>query len=273
MTSSVIFPPIDNYTVTYDIITRNNTRGDNQTERIEEIFHHQLQTTLETYVCPLIYLIGIPGNLLSFALWLMPRMRNSSGCYFATLAISDTIVLLTHMVLTVQVVCEVELLNSPFLCEAFNVLYVSSECWSVLLILGLTVDRYVIICHPMRRQSWCTISRTLKVILSLAMFAILLGKHHLQFHDTESKTLLRNVSLCEHNADSVPHKSISGGKISYLKFKIIMCPLIKENWLIPCKDHRLPCPPLVLQTAVTFFTWVMCMHNLILYSKKGLPLI
>ena len=181
MTSSyisphVVLPIVERYTVTYDIITPPNIVNHNHTGRSDNVFHHQLQTTLETYVSPFIYLIGIPGNLLSFALWLQPRMRNSSGCYFATLAISDTLVLLTHMVLTIEVVCQVELINSPFLCEAFNVLYVASECWSVLLILGLTMERYVIICHPMRRHSWCTIAKTLKVILTLAIIAILLGE-------------------------------------------------------------------------------------------------
>ena len=138
-------------------------------------YHIDLEFILHAYVYPVIYIVGIPGNLISFALWIHPRLRNSSACYFAAIAIFDTLVLLLHLIVTIQLVGDVEILHSDILCEGYNVLYLSSEIMAVLLILGLTVDRYIIVHFPMKKHCLCTISRSVKVILCLAVFAIALG--------------------------------------------------------------------------------------------------
>ncbi len=138
-------------------------------------YHVEVKMFVERYIHPIIYALGIPGNLLSFFLWIQPRLRNSSGCYFACIAITDTIVLLLHMVLTIQLLTDLQLLFNKILCEAFNFLFVSFEIISVLLVLGLTVDRYVVVHFPMRRHKLCTIRRTTKVIAGLVFISVILG--------------------------------------------------------------------------------------------------
>ncbi len=140
-----------------------------------EEYYSDLEHTLHGYVYPVIYVIGIPGNLISFALWIHPRLRNSSACYFASIAIFDTLVLGLHLLVTIQVLSATEILNSTILCEVFNVFYLASEIMAVLLILALTVDRYIIVHFPMKRHTLCTTARSIKVILCLTVFAIALG--------------------------------------------------------------------------------------------------
>jgi len=43
------------------------------------------------------YTVGFPGNLLSLAVWIQPRMRHSSGCYLAALAAADFLFLPLHL--------------------------------------------------------------------------------------------------------------------------------------------------------------------------------
>ncbi len=138
-------------------------------------YHIEVKMFLERYIHPIIYALGIPGNLISFFLWMQPRLRNSSGCYFASIAITDTIVLLLHMVLTVQLLTDLELLFNKILCEGFNFLFVSFEIISVLLVLGLTIDRYIVVCFPMKRHKFCTIRRTIKVIMGFICISVILG--------------------------------------------------------------------------------------------------
>ncbi len=153
-----------------------------------EDYHYRLEYILHAYVYPIIYVIGLPGNLLSFALWIHPRLRNSSACYFAAIAVFDSFLLLLHLIVTIQVVSSVEILNSTIVCEIYNVLYLSSEIMAVLLILGLTVDRYIIVHFPMRRHALCTTSRSVKVIVCLTLFAVALGVTEGSFWTYDKKT-------------------------------------------------------------------------------------
>ena len=138
-------------------------------------YHTNLEFILHAYVYPVIYAVGIPGNLISFAMWIHPKLRNSSACYFAAIAIYDTIVLLLHLIMTIRLVGDIEILDSDILCEGYNVLYLSSEIMAMLLILGLTVDRYIIVHFPMKKHHFCTKSRSVKVIVCLTVFALALG--------------------------------------------------------------------------------------------------
>lgn len=144
------------------------------TGSLEEL-HHKIECVTELYVKTVLYAVGIPGNLLAFFLWIQPRLRNSSACYFAALSISDTVVLVLHLLLTLEKVGVTEIFVTRFLCEIFNVLYISSETLSGMLVLGLTVDRFIIVCHPMKRHRFCTIGRTLRILLCLTLFSLTLG--------------------------------------------------------------------------------------------------
>ena len=135
----------------------------------------EIDNVVEFYIKPVIYCIGIPGNILSLLLWLQPRLRNSSACYFAALSISDTFVLLLHMIATLEKAGITDFLVTNFLCEMFNVLYVSTECLSLMLVLGLTVDRFIIVCYPMKRHRLCTIHRTLRVLAGQTLLALIMG--------------------------------------------------------------------------------------------------
>ena len=52
---------------------------------------------IDRYVTPVWYVIGVPGNLLALVVWTQKKMRASSGCYLAALALNDFIFLLLQV--------------------------------------------------------------------------------------------------------------------------------------------------------------------------------
>jgi len=48
--------------------------------------------------------------------------------------------------------------------QVFNVLYFLPQYLSQLLVLAFTVDRYIVVCHPLVRQIYCRPSRAVKVL-------------------------------------------------------------------------------------------------------------
>ena len=49
--------------------------------------------SIDRYVTPVWYVLGIPGNLLAYCVWMQPKMRRSSGIYLASLALDECLFL------------------------------------------------------------------------------------------------------------------------------------------------------------------------------------
>src|SRR6218665_868766 len=133
---------------------------------------------IDMYLTPLWYAIGFPGNLLAFLVWIQARMRPSSGCYLAALALNDFIFLILHMCFELQNTWEVKTLYQPIWCEMFPIFYITAQHLSPLFVLGFTVERYISICHPFQRQRFCNTKRALIVIASLVCISLTLNSIH-----------------------------------------------------------------------------------------------
>ncbi|KAK7116134.1 hypothetical protein V1264_001870 [Littorina saxatilis] len=119
---------------------------------------------VDKYVTIFIYCIGYPGNILSFIVWIQKRMRHSSGCYLAALALDDFIFLSLHVVLELHMVWGFQPLNTPVVCQLFPILFLAAQYLGPLLVLGFTTERYISICHPFKREKYCTVRRAKMVI-------------------------------------------------------------------------------------------------------------
>ena len=128
--------------------------------------------SVDKYVTVFIYCIGFPGNVLSFIVWIQKRMRHSSGCYLAALALDDFIFLSLHVLLELHMVWEHNPLNTPVVCQLFPVLFLAAQYLGPLLVLGFTTERYISICHPFKREKYCTVRRARIVIAILVTSAL-----------------------------------------------------------------------------------------------------
>ena len=142
----------------------------------EEICQHFVPSILmvDKYLTPVWHVIGMPANLIAFLVWIQPRMRPSSGCYLAALAMCDFIFLILQLMFELQNSWHIRLLVMPVLCEAFPVLFMTTQYLSPILVLAFTVERYISICHPFRRERFCTTQRAVRVICGLVLLCLLL---------------------------------------------------------------------------------------------------
>lgn len=52
---------------------------------------------IDLWATPLWYVLGIPGNLVAYIVWIQRRLRHSSGCYLAALALDECIFLILQV--------------------------------------------------------------------------------------------------------------------------------------------------------------------------------
>lgn len=104
-------------------------------------------TGVSRYMTLIWYAIGYPGNILSLIIWVQRRMRQSSGCYLAALAAADFVFLLLHVVYELSTAWQVPVLARPGPCEAYPILFYTSQYLSPLLVLAFTVERFVGLSH------------------------------------------------------------------------------------------------------------------------------
>jgi hypothetical protein len=135
-----------------------------------DVEFQRIINVLHVYVLPVIILIGIVGNTLSFFVYIgTPRLyRQSSSLYLAFLAAVDNISLIFIFVVWFGMV-GVHLLHKNGWCQ--TVMYCTYVCsflsaWTVV---SFTCERWIVVFHPLKRHRLCTRRRAIVVMTSLTV--------------------------------------------------------------------------------------------------------
>ncbi|XP_053624611.1 thyrotropin-releasing hormone receptor [Plodia interpunctella] len=137
---------------------------------------------LSIYYTPLLVTLGSIGNLLSVFVFFTSKLRHqSTSQYLSALAISDTIFLLQLLPPWLNTLMITDIFISEGFCQVFTYIsyvtcYVSS--W---LVVSFTVERFVAVLYPLRRNIICTVARARHIIISIAVTAVLLATPVLRF--------------------------------------------------------------------------------------------
>ncbi|KAL5005405.1 hypothetical protein ScPMuIL_018861, partial [Solemya velum] len=147
---------------------------------IRDIFEYNAPVffIVDKGVSPLFYVIGIIGNPISTKIWLGRKMRksNSSAVYLGTLAIVHFIFLFLHLFLDLHHAWSLDTINRPTsMCKIFNYFYMIPQYLAPLLVLGFTVERYIAVCFPFKKENFCTVSRAVKVVCGLTVFVLVIA--------------------------------------------------------------------------------------------------
>lgn len=124
------------------------------------------------------YVFGFPGNILACIMWLQRPLLHSSGCYLASLAISDLLFLVLSMMYDLEYIWEIKTIGVPVVCQAFPVIYMAVQYMSPLLTMAFTVERFISVRFPLQRIIYCTVKRAAMVILFLSLFVLVAGGIH-----------------------------------------------------------------------------------------------
>lgn len=192
---------------------------------------------IDKYVTPFICLIGIPGNILSFVIWMQRRMRHSSGYYLAALALDDLIFLTLHIVFEIHQTWAIPLLNHPVLCETYPILFIASQYLSPFFVLGFTTERYISICHPFKREKYCTIKRAKIVIVCFAVFMLCLAAPHGYFFTMVSSVCEVRENVREGHTQSI--YNIYNLSVEMLAFFVVPVAVLVLNILVILELRRL----------------------------------
>lgn len=148
---------------------------------------------IQRYYTPILVLLGLLGNSLSVYVFFGTKLRySSSSIYLGALAISDSGFLVVVFVPWLRMV-HVDLFNRWGFCQFFTYLGTLCSFLSVWLVVAFTVERYVAVKWPLRRQFLCTVARAKMTVIGLTALAVLLSTPVLLFTNIVEKL---NICIC-----------------------------------------------------------------------------
>lgn len=156
----------DQYYIDYNLSNVSYEYDDNEKD-ITTTFAFKLGAFFVHYYTPVLVPFGVIGNILSVVVLLKTEIRKlSSSYYLAALGISDTCFLLIAFVSWLNFV-KINIYNRNHFCQFFT--YVSGLCCflSVWLIVAFTVERYIVVLHPLKRPMICTRKRACFLLTGL----------------------------------------------------------------------------------------------------------
>ncbi|XP_064597528.1 somatostatin receptor type 5-like [Liolophura sinensis] len=186
--------------------------------------------TMYAWLTPVILIIGILGNSLSLSVFTSKNMRSlSASNYLAALSLSDLMTLIFFVFIQwlqrglklLPGHVRVDFLAVTGVCHLLMYLGYIFRFLSAWLVVIFTVERYIGVCHPLRRRSISTASSR-KIILCLVLVsAVLLIYKPILSGPIEMVGEKHCVSLPEHKKVSEILDSIYGVLITLVPFILI----------------------------------------------------
>lgn len=130
----------------------------------------ELNGRMNKYGTPAIIGVGCAGNILSVLVFFLTNLRKQSSSYYlAALGISDTCFLLITLVSWLSLY-NITVFHQPGYCQTFTYMSGVFSFLSVWFVVGFTVERFIAVQYPLKRQTMCTVRRA-KIVLVLMTLA------------------------------------------------------------------------------------------------------
>ena len=145
------------------------------------------------YVVPVVIIIGLTGNIVSFLVFMYSYLRRlSSSTYLVALSLADFMFLVCAGVSWLNMV-GIHWYHKAVLCHIFVFLTYVCSFLSVWFTVGFSAERYIAVCMPLHRQEMCTKRRARKVVGLLVTIAVMFYSTTLW---TTTTTLNNGSSVC-----------------------------------------------------------------------------
>ncbi|MBN3276571.1 TRFR protein, partial [Polyodon spathula] len=131
----------------------------------DSVFRSIEYKTISVFLVLLICGIGIIGNMMVVLVVLTTRhMRTPTNCYLVSLAVADLMVLVAAGLPNISDSLSGTWVYGHAGCLGITYFQYLGINVSSCSITAFTVERYIAICHPMRAQTVCTVSRAKRII-------------------------------------------------------------------------------------------------------------
>lgn len=129
------------------------------------------------YGMPILSCLGIFGNCLSFLTLRSPTLKRSTTCFYMTnLAVLDIIPLLINIIFWLSGYVTI---YTRWSCKVLFTIFYFAIHFNVLLIVAMSLQKYIAVGYPLKSRTWVTMKRTKITIVSLGTFSGCLNAHHL----------------------------------------------------------------------------------------------
>ncbi|XP_064615837.1 thyrotropin-releasing hormone receptor-like [Liolophura sinensis] len=150
------------------------------------------------FMLPVVTGLGILGNCVSILAFRQPGLRKSStSVYLIAMLVSDTGFLIT-LIWPYLEAKGINLTKQPGWCHVIVYLSYVSAFLSVWFVVCITVESYIIICHPTQMKALCTVKRA-KVVVVILTSGSLVGYSATAILTTSGERTCRN----HHNYEAV----------------------------------------------------------------------
>ncbi|KAL9905331.1 G-protein coupled receptor isoform 2-T2 [Glossina fuscipes fuscipes] len=169
--------------------------GSEETSDVWRIFEFVSHILNCVYV-PIIVCMGSLGNILSVFVFSKTKLcKLSSSYYLAALAISDTCFLFGLFIQWLNFF-DINIYNRDYFCQFFTFFsYLASFC-SSWFVVAFTVERFIAVMYPLKRQTMCTVRRAKIVLSGISVLGVL---HCIPFWISSQPVSLdeRQTTICD----------------------------------------------------------------------------
>ncbi|XP_075677326.1 uncharacterized protein LOC113799853 isoform X2 [Dermatophagoides pteronyssinus] len=144
--------------------------------------HDMLHPSMNPSFMPIIithtitFLIGVIGNSVVIATWSMHgKFRSPTAVFLVSLAIADLLLLLVFVPLETLEYFMITWTGLSSICKMIAYVEAISAMSTVMNLLAVSIERFLVIVYPMRARSWCTMSSTRKGLIIIWSFAFVLS--------------------------------------------------------------------------------------------------
>lgn len=154
---------------------------------------------LDNYYNPCVCVTGSVGNIVSIVVFFRTKLRKlSSSYYLAALGMSDTVFLLSNLLSWSSY--GQDILTIDIFCKLLNFFVGASSLLSSWFVVAFTVERFIAVLYPLKRQTMCTVRRAKMMLACLLIVSLLDCTPLLFFFGTQDSNCFH---LPEHEVRSI----------------------------------------------------------------------
>ncbi|KAL8577077.1 hypothetical protein ACOMHN_058125 [Nucella lapillus] len=144
----------------------------------EEFDEVKTALLIDRIYLPILVSVGVVCNFLCFVTFVFTSLRTTSTCvYMAAIAVLDSSILIIAFCVLISRYLgnTIFYLHSNWACGLHYFLFYFTIHLDVLVLLAMTVDRFIVVKFPLKAQGWCTPKSAIRVITGLGIFSFALN--------------------------------------------------------------------------------------------------